>query len=42
MNITKLEIDKAELYTSDFLGTGDAYTLKASKVECVSLANWKK
>ena len=42
MNITKLEIDKAELYTSDFLGTGDAYTLKASKVECVSLSNWKK
>jgi len=42
MNITKLEIDKTELYTSNFQGTGDAYTVRASKVECVPLSNWKK
>ena len=39
MNITKLEVDEVDLYTSDFLGNGP-YTLKVSKVACYPLSTW--
>ena len=41
-NIIKLEVDKAELYTPDLAGTGQAYSIKADRVECTTLSNWKK
>jgi hypothetical protein len=39
-NIVKLEVDKAEIYTSDLAGTGQAYSIKASRAECTTLSSW--
>jgi hypothetical protein len=41
VNIIKLEIDKAELYTPNLDGLG-AYSLKVDREECIALSNWKK
>ena len=35
-NIVKLEVDKAELYTPNLAGTGQAYSIKASRAECIT------
>ena len=42
LDIVKLEIDQAELYTNNAAGTGQSYTLKLDRAQCITLSNWKK